>query len=584
MTPAAPRSGRLGVVRRASDSALAVTGALLVAVVVITWPLAAGLTRDVPADFGDPLFVMWAIARASAHWTDLLKGDLTAVSRFWDARIFHPEPLTGAYSEHFAAHALLTLPAWWLTHNPILSYNLLFLGSSVLCGLGMYLLVRDVTGHGPSAVVAGLCFACAPYRVSVASHLQVESAQWMPLALFALRRFIVTGRQAALAGAVAAIWLQNLSCGYYMLFFAPLAGVWSACWLTAERRWSDIRRVGSLVAAGVATLLLTLPFALPYLAVQRRFGGTGRSADEAALYSADVGAWLTASPWLTLWGWARAFPRLEGELFLGVGMPVLAAIGLMAAVRRDGTRTHRAAAMFAVATVIFAVWMALGPRPTAWGRPLPVPSLFAVAYDHVPGFNATRVPARFQMIVLLAGSMLAGLGAWALRRRPALVAALAVLAVLDGAAVPFPVNIFWAPTVEARPPPDRVSYIDPPRVYTYLQTLSAVEVVVHFPLGAAEHDIRYMFHSPTVRAAMVNGYSGNLPPDWLERLASLSWPLRDMARAWAYLRELDVTHAVVHADVWRDDTGWRLGEALEARGARPVFRDRADVVYQLPAR
>jgi hypothetical protein len=213
-----------------------------------------------------------------------------------------------------------------------------------------------------------------------------------------------------------------------------------------------------------------------------------------------------------------------------------------------------------------------------------VPPLFAVAYDHVPGFDMARVPARFQMIVVLAGALLAGLGAWALRRRPWVVAALTLMVVLDGVAVPFPTNHVWAPTAEARPPPDRVSYVDPPRVYAYLQTLRAGEVVAHFPLGASEHDIRYMFYSPTVRAPMLNGYSGTFPPDWPTRVATLSRPLNDMGRAWAYLQELGVTHAVVHADVWRDDTGWRLGEAFEARGARAVFRDRADVVYHLPAR
>ena len=51
--------------------------------------------------------------RACAHWTELLGGDLSAVTRFWDARIFHPEPLTGAHSEHFTAQALVTLPLWW---------------------------------------------------------------------------------------------------------------------------------------------------------------------------------------------------------------------------------------------------------------------------------------------------------------------------------------------------------------------------------------------------------------------------------------------------------------------------------------
>lgn len=165
--------GWLGVAARGAGSAWVVTAALIAVVVAIRWPLALGLASDVPSDLGDPVFVTWALARASVHWTELFGGDVTALTRFWDARIFHPEPLTAAYSEHFTAQALLTLPLWWLTHNALLCYSVLFLGSAVLGGLGMYLLVRDLTDDPPAAVVAALCFACAPYHVSTASHLQV---------------------------------------------------------------------------------------------------------------------------------------------------------------------------------------------------------------------------------------------------------------------------------------------------------------------------------------------------------------------------------------------------------------------------
>ena len=521
--------------RRGAGSAWVVTAVLIAVVVAIRWPVAAGLTSDVPSDLGDPLFVAWALARASVHWTELLGGDLSAVTRFWDARIFHPEPLTAAYSEHFTVQALLTLPLWWLTHNALLCYNVLFLGTAVLCGVGMYLLVRDLTGHA-----------------------------------------------LALAGAVLTIWLQNLSSGYYMLFFAPVAAGWSACWVTVERRWRDARRLASLMAAGAVTLLLTLPFAWPYLEVQRRLGGGGRAVDEVATYSADLAAWATAHATLTFWSWLQAYPRLEGELFLGIGMPVLAAIGTGAAFRRDVARGHRAAAIFAVTAGAFAMWMALGPRPTAWGHALPVPSLFAVAYEHVPGFDVARVPARFQMIVVMAGSVLAGLGAFALRQRPWAAAALAVVVVLDGTAVPFPMNRVWAPSPGVQPPPGRVTPLTPPPVYGYLASLGRDAVVVHFPFGAPEHDLRYMFYSATHRTAMVNGYSGRFPPSWQAGLATLAFPMRDANATLRLMASRRVTHAVVYDDVWRDGTGAELRAMLATRGATLVFNDGPDAVFQLP--
>ena len=147
--------------------------------VVMTWPIAARIDRDIPSDLGDPAFVAGILAWGGEHWLALLSGDFDAARRFWNAPIFHPEPLALAYSEHFALHSLLTLPAYAITRNPVLCYNLAFLTTFVVGALGMYLLVRDLTGRrdrfSGAAFVAGLAFAFAPYRIATLPHLQVLS-------------------------------------------------------------------------------------------------------------------------------------------------------------------------------------------------------------------------------------------------------------------------------------------------------------------------------------------------------------------------------------------------------------------------
>ena len=45
----------------------------------------------------------------------------------------------------------------------------------------------------------------------------------MPFVLFGLHRHFATGRLRPLIGAAAAWLVQNLSCGYYLLFFSPFA-------------------------------------------------------------------------------------------------------------------------------------------------------------------------------------------------------------------------------------------------------------------------------------------------------------------------------------------------------------------------
>src|SRR5947207_8048273 len=136
---------------------------------------------------------------------------------------------------------MLALPVYAATRNPILSYTLVFLSTFVLCGAGMFLFVRELTGNAAAGFVAGLAFAFAPYRIASIPHLQVLSSAWMPFVLFGLHRHFATGRTLPLAGATLAWLTQNLSCGYYLLFFSPIVVLYIGWELTRRRLWKDSR-------------------------------------------------------------------------------------------------------------------------------------------------------------------------------------------------------------------------------------------------------------------------------------------------------------------------------------------------------
>ena len=145
---------------------------------------------------------------------------------FWTGLFFYPYPDTVAYSEHLLGIAVFTAPAQWLTGNPIVALNLAMVASTALAGVGMFLLARDLTGRADAAVVAGVAFACTPYRLPLASHLQVLVSGWMPVALYGLHRFCATRSRRALAIFAAAFVLQAYSNGYFLYFTAvPVACV-----------------------------------------------------------------------------------------------------------------------------------------------------------------------------------------------------------------------------------------------------------------------------------------------------------------------------------------------------------------------
>jgi hypothetical protein len=333
----------------------------LVIALAITWPLAAGLTRQVPWDLGDPLLVMWVLAWDCEQLLAIVSGDVSRIATFFDAPVFHPAPLTLAYSEHFIGQAIQILPVYAVTRDPILSYNLLFLSTFVLAGLGTYLFVHELTGDRRAAFVAGLLFAFAPYRMPQGPHLQVLSSQWMPFALYGLRRFFDAAgghgsggpdhlRQGyggppklyakaegpplhgwrgwrPLAGAAAALIMQNLSCIYYVFYFMPFAAAY-VVWEGVQRRsWRAPRTIAALAAAGLVVILASLPMLLPYIAVRETLELT-RTRGETIRYSADVYSYATAASGQLLWGdLVRLFPKPEGDLFPGLVAVALALVG-----------------------------------------------------------------------------------------------------------------------------------------------------------------------------------------------------------------------------------------------------------------
>jgi hypothetical protein len=345
----------------------------------MTWPLAIGLTTDVPGDLGDSLLNMWILGWGAEHFPRVATAQMSWAD-FWNANIFHPDPLALTFSEHLFGQVLQILPIYHLTGNLILGYNVIFLSTFVLSGLGMYLLARDLLGDRPgsaqAAFIAGLIFAFVPYRIAQVAHIQSLSSQWMPLALYGFRRFITTRRPSALVGGSAALLMQNWSCGYYLIFFAPFVPLFVLHQIVVAGKARDWRLWVSFAVAGVAVAAGTWPFLAMYLEAQR-VHAFERSLGEVIRFSADVFSYLSAPEALRLWGGViQAYPKPEGELFIGV-IPV--ALMLLA--------------------VGAAAWRLAGRRETVATSTSP-PPIVPVGFSRAPRVNPSAV-RRIAVTVLL---------------------------------------------------------------------------------------------------------------------------------------------------------------------------------------
>jgi hypothetical protein len=255
----------------------------------------------------------------------------------------------------------------------------------------------------------------------------------------------------------------------------------------------------------------------------------------------------------------------------------------------------RSPAAWLVLVTLFAIAMSFGPDIHTKGRTVAETSVYTLFYDHVPGFDGLRVPARYAMIAALSLAALAGLGVVALAPSTQSPRATSFgtyapllaggLIVLEAVAVPIPINQNATDYKDASlaPLPASVAAGQAlPPVYRFLAQLPASSVVIELPLGEPAFDIRYMFYSTTHWKRLVNGYSGGAPIEYQFLAESLKDTATRPARAWRALLDSTATHVVVHEAFYKGDGGARLSAWLRAQAAREVAAFDSDRVFAMP--
>ena len=70
-------------------------------------------------------------------------------------------------------------PLQWLGVGSILVYHLVLLSGFAISGVGVALLVRELTGRADAAILAGIVFAFLPFRIDHYAHLQLQREQFL---------------------------------------------------------------------------------------------------------------------------------------------------------------------------------------------------------------------------------------------------------------------------------------------------------------------------------------------------------------------------------------------------------------------
>lgn len=501
-----------------------IIGALFVVVTLVMVRPTPGGLESLPENLGDPVLVTW-ILRYGAH---ALTNDPTAV---FDAPIFWPHGDTFAYSESMLPLAPVYGAIHAVVGDEIVAFNLLVIGFYLFNLVTTYALAHYVLRDRTAAVISALAFSFTGYVMARAGHPHLQPVGVFSLGFLALVRMLDAPcvRRGVLAGLANAV--AFLTVLYYGAIWAVCMAIVIVGWLAWQRfRVSRAAVVAFGVMAAVSAALI-LPVAMVY---DRR----GLERPLVPRWGLNIRDLVTTREDSYLYGWASSLgvtdERIEHTYFPGVITTVLAIVGLLALVgilRRQarGRRVVEPTATPAEApTAIRAdvltlvalagaasVVLAIGPDFAG----MPAPQRFF--HEHVPGFSGIRVTSRLAVPGLLAGALLAGLGAREVLRRT------------SGRATSFgAVGLGALILLEFAAPVPRVDFDRSDAamaVYEELDRRPSGPVVELPIINPAENGYDWAFvEAPRMLRATtdwnprVNGYSGDFPPDYISNARVLN--------------------------------------------------------------
>jgi hypothetical protein len=603
--------------RSMTSADFVVLGLFVVFALVMTYPLVFQMGHSVPADLGDPLYTIWLL-----NWE--IKQAAHGFGSFFNANDFFPHTGTLLYADYVPGLALMAAPVFALTGNIILAYNAVFLFSFILCAWGAYRLVLYLFKSRPAAFITGLIFAFFTYRFAHLSHIELLTFGWLPLFFLSLFKWIDRPAPRHVLGMGLYFVFQTWCCAYYGAYFAPFAAA-GLLYLGVKTKvrlrrgfWKDV----FLLAA--VTIPPLVAFYLPFILVHRKMLFT-RGMDEVLRYSAELQYFVSVTRQTLPWKWLfRSQESAEWILYPGIIAVILALLGsalylrvyrkevaaekktsivawdalmvlallaglqlkrpggasagppwlllgvvlaLMAAARtawawkkRTAERTPPATSSLAVRFFIFvgaaAFLLSMGPEIRLNFKPLLV-GPYLLFYKFVPGFQGLRAPGRITVVMMLA---LAVVGAWAFVRvtakirKPAIKTGLAgligLLVLADFSA--FPIVMAEVPVI----PPVYLAICDLPDSATFIELPMPGQNWSYEDWRGALR----MYYSTIHGKRIANGYSGYYPPGFkIIRDAMEGFPA---PRALKLLRDLGITHILVHTDAHRPLDGQAMVEAL----------------------
>ncbi len=384
---------------------------------ILFWPLTINIANTVVNGGGDVFQTMWNlwwvnyslfVLHTSPYFTNLLYYPIGASLVTQTLT-----PLAGILSAPFQ---LVSMP---------FAYNVMFFLDFALSGLFMYLLADHITGNKYAAFIAGLIFALSPMHIAQAyGHLDWTGIEFLPLyLLFLIKMMKQKDLKYAIGAGISFLFISFLGdieqgiITVVMTFFILLF------YLSTKRR-SIILNANFAKSLGTMILVILLlgsPFFLSIIYGITNQGALATASQQSSIqyneiWSQSVFSYILPSQFnnqfhgiaTSAYGSIFYPDPTERTAYLGIIASVLALIAIFYDRKRE--KFAKSAEWIFLGIVFFL--LSLGPfvQFTTVTATTGIPSLYYL-YSKIPLFNLVREPGRFDLVVTVALSILAAMGA-----------------------------------------------------------------------------------------------------------------------------------------------------------------------------
>jgi hypothetical protein len=356
--------------------------------------LTSGFIESPIGGTSDYNLFMW-----NAWWTKKALVDL-GVNPFHTNYLFYPNTTSLALHELTLLNNILTIPFQMLLTRPagiILGYNVTIFLSFVITGLGMFALIKYLTGNSSVAFFGGVAFAFCPYRTMHIAHTDMLSMGWIPLyVLFLLKVLREPKLRYAIYGALS-FAAASFTCTTYAYFLLLLTGYVLLYALIFER--TNLLRRPTLLPVAVLAFLMGVVL-LPRVVAMAGSGATGGQPEWTLdMLSANLVGFILPSGKHVLYRFIyHVLPKFNYYIS---GVPghatfltfTILALAVFAALKVPLRRIGFWLLLFLVFFIL-----SLGPSLHVWKWTTAIPLPYTLLYKYLPFFNVMRTPYRFVVL------------------------------------------------------------------------------------------------------------------------------------------------------------------------------------------